>query len=443
MGSGASAAHRRSARSRSAGGTGAKRTASDVAASTARASSDRPSWMTTISPSNPGWRRRKESIRTRVPGTKRSVAAVARQTGFPDVTSPLPSCRFPAPVRGRGATNECRPPIRAIAAPRPPGRAAVERHALVPAPSRQQHPHAMLRGPALDGRLQPREPPARIHAVAPRHGEQFFGGDLEMVEQAQLLPGAHRVEDLVLRCAGRGRLAVARRQPGVGERRRPALAAQLARRQHHHRGRIQAAAQVRAHGVGAAQAVAHRPCVEVQEFLRIRIVGGPPRPRGPLRPPVPVQPRRRGPGHRQRVAGRKLAHHREERPGVAQRVAPDQPGGHGGFVEPVIDAGRGEHRLHGAGEDEAMRGFGVVEGPGADGVAGAEQGTGATIPHREGVIAEQMVRAVPAPARPGPCNQVRVVEAGAFGVRHPERVAECAAVVEATGLATAPSSRLC
>ena len=156
-----------------------------------------------------------------------------------------------------------------------------------------------------------------------------------------------------------------------------------------------------------------------------------PRPRGPLRPPVPVQPRRRGPGHGQRMAGRKLAHHREERPGVAQQVAPDQPGGHGGLVEPVIDAGRGEHRLHGAGEDEAMRGFGVVEGPGADGVAGAEQGTGAAVPHREGVIAEQVVRAVLAPARPGPFNQVRVVEARAFGVRHPERVAECAAVVEA------------
>ena len=188
---------------------------------------------------------------------------------------------------------------------------------------------------------------------------------------------------------------------------------------------------MRAHGVGAAQAVAHRSRVEVQEFLRIRIVGGPSRPRGPLRPPVPVQPRRRGPGHGQRMAGRKLAHHREERPGVAQQVAPDQPGGHGGLVEPVIDAGRGEHRLHGAGEDEAMRGFGVVEGPGADGVPSAEQGTGAAVPHREGVIAEQVVWAVPAPARPGPRDQVRVVEAGAFGVRHPERVAECAAVVEA------------
>ena len=78
-----------------------------------------------------------------------------------------------------------------------------------------------------------------------------------------------------------------------------------------------------------------------------------------------------------------------------------------------------------------MRGFGVVEGPGADGVAGAEQGTGATVPHREGVIAEQVVRAVTAPARPGPCNQVRIVKARAFGVRHAERVAECAAVVEA------------
>ena len=117
-------------------------------------------------PSNPGWRRRKESIRTRVPGTKHSVAAVARQTGFPDVTSPLPSCRFPAPVRGRDATNECRPPIRAnrrAAASRPSCRRCSSNLART-CQGRKRRRWA-LRGLPVDGDL--RERGGALHPAGP------------------------------------------------------------------------------------------------------------------------------------------------------------------------------------------------------------------------------------------------------------------------------------
>ena len=50
-----------------------------------------------------------------------------------------------------------------------------------------------------------------------------------------------------------------------------------------------------------------------------------------------------------------------------------------GFVQLAGDARRGEGGFHRAGEDEAVRRPGVVEGPDADRVPGAEQQTVARV----------------------------------------------------------------
>ena len=86
------AAARLATRSSSAGRTGSKRTGPPTAARTARDASDRPSWRTTTSPSNPGWWSRNEPSMTTAPGTNESVTTVARHTSS-------------APVRGKASVK--------------------------------------------------------------------------------------------------------------------------------------------------------------------------------------------------------------------------------------------------------------------------------------------------------------------------------------------------
>ena len=107
-----------------------------------------------------------------------------------------------------------------------------------------------------------------------------------------------------------------------------------------------------------------------------------------------------------------------------------QAGGDHGLVELAGDAGRREHGVEVAGEDDAVRGQGVVEGPGPDVVAGAEQRPGLRVPHREGVVAEQMVGAAPAPALVGAQDERAVGRARPPRVRHVEGVAQGRAIVE-------------
>ena len=63
-------------------------------------------------------------------------------------------------------------------------------------------------------------------------------------------------------------------------------------------------------------------------------------------------------------------------------------------------------------------------------VPGAEERALPRVPHGEGVVAEQVVRAVPPPAPPGPHDEVPVGEAATGRGRHAERAAERIAVVE-------------
>ena len=184
-----------------------------------------------------------------------------------------------------------------------------------------------------------------------------------------------------------------------------------------------------AHGVRASQTVLHRPRAEVQKRLRVDVVRGRPGLRRPLRAPIPVQPYRAA-LDRERMAGRQLAQCLEERAVRRMETDSGQVRRHRGFVQLAGDARRGEGGFHRTGEDEAVRRPGVVEGPDTDRVPGAEQQTVARVPHGKGVIAEQVVRAVPPPTGVGPEDQVTVRQAGAFRAGHAERGAERTLVVE-------------
>ena len=168
------------------------------------------------------------------------------------------------------------------------------------------------------------------------------------------------------------------------------------------------------------------------------VVGGRPRRRRAFGTPIALDARPRAISRKwvsldgERMAGRRLAHLLEERTGG--RVPPAgtrQKGRHDGLVQRAGDVRHGEDGFHGAGEDEAARRKGVVEGPGAGVVPGAEERALPRIPHGEGVIADQVVRTLPAPAPPGPEDEAALGEGGTLGVGNAERAAQRVAVVEA------------
>ena len=283
--------------------------------------------------------------------------------------------------------------------------------------------------------LHPRQGP-----VEPQHVQDVVGGR-RAVAGLQSLLGAHRIDQGVFpRVLRLRRPGAGLRQPCEGERRRVSSTPHLARGEHRNAGRIQAAAQMHAHGA-AVQAVAHRLRVEVEKLLRIGVVRRGPRRRRPLGMPVPLDSRPEaarsilGPPRLdgERMARRQLAHRGEERAGAAAQRLGGQMGSHHPFVQRIGNVRRGQHRFHGAGEDEAPRRQRVIERPGADVVPGAEQRALLGVPYGEGVVAEQVVRAVPAPAHEGPEDQLRIGEAGALGKGNAERIAERVAVVE-TGI---------
>ena len=232
-----------------------------------------------------------------------------------------------------------------------------------------------------------------------------------------------------------GKLAVRRRQPTEGERRRTAPTPQGAGGEHRHAGRIQAAAQVNADRAGAVQAVFHRPGMDRQELLRVGVVRRAPHPRRPLGPPVPLGRRpdaRRctAPLDGEDVAGRQLAYRREERTGRGGHGVLRQMRRHDRLVQRVGDPGRRENRFHGAGEDEPPSRRGIVERPHTDRVPDTEEPAPPGVPYREGVVAEQAVGAGPAPALPGPEDQIGVGETGALRRGDAQRAAERIAIVE-------------
>ena len=92
----------------------------------------------------------------------------------------------------------------------------------------------------------------------PEDGEHVFGSG-KPVEDLQPFLFADRIDEGVFpRMILAGQPAAELRQPTEGERRRTALAPQLAGREHRDGGRIQPAAQMDAHGVRASQMVLHR-----------------------------------------------------------------------------------------------------------------------------------------------------------------------------------------
>ena len=128
--------------------------------------------------------------------------------------------------------------------------------------------------------------------VVPEDGEHVFGSG-KPVEDLQPFLFADRIDEGVFpRMILAGQPAAELRQPTEGERRRTALAPQLAGREHRDGGRIQPAAQMDAHGVRASQTVLHRPREKVHERFRVDCVRGRPGLRRLFRAPVPVQPRR-------------------------------------------------------------------------------------------------------------------------------------------------------
>ena len=340
---------------------------------------------------------------------------------------------------------------------------AVERDALVPAPAGQQHPHPPLRRAALHRFLVHLDVHPGEGAVATQDGEHVAGAQRPVEHPQPLLP-AYRVDQAVFRRVLRGgRRLAKRRQPTERGWRRAPPAAQLAGREHRDARRVQPPAQVHAHR-SAAQAVPHRPDVESQELLCILVVGSRPRRGRALGTPpaLDVHPGRREGRSRERwtapgdpgrssgirscpgwvgpwpssfegeaMAGRQLAHLLEERAGGRVPAGARQVRRHGGLVQRAGDPRHGEDGFDGAGEDEPPRGRAIVERPHAGVVAGAEQRALPRIPHREGVVAEQVVRAVPAPARPGPEDEAAVGEGGTLRVGNAERAAQRVAVVEA------------
>ena len=164
-----------------------------------------------------------------------------------------------------------------------------EGNAVVSAPAGKQHAHALLLRAALHHVFADEDVRAGTGAVEAQQVDQVSGARRAVEHPQPFLP-AHGIDEVVLggvRFARR--LAAGLRQPTEGERRRPAPSPQFARREDGDAGRIQAAAEMRADGIRAVQAGADGLREEIEELLRVVVVGGPPHDRDVFRPPVPLQ----------------------------------------------------------------------------------------------------------------------------------------------------------
>ena len=265
--------------------------------------------------------------------------------------------------------------------------------------------------------------------VAAQVGHEVAGGG-RTVERLQIFPPDHRVDQAVLRGFGpAARPAARRRLPTEGGRRGTPGAPQRAGGQHRDAGRIQAAAQVHAHRMRAVHAVRHRLVADLQQRLGQEVVAAGRPSRRVLGTPPALQARRAS-LDRQEVTRREATDIAEEGAFTERTRPAGQLRGDGLLVQILGNARRGQHGVDVAREDDAVRRQAVVEGPGPDVVARAEQGPALRVPDREGIVAEQAARAVRAPAPVRPEDEVSIRQERAFGAGDVEGPAQRFTIVE-------------
>lgn len=308
--------------------------------------------------------------------------------------------------------------------------AAAERDALVAAPTGQQHAHILRRRRTLHGAF------VEVMAVVPGYiaaqGRQDAGGGGRAVVDLQALLGRDRIDQAVF-VAGRGLLVLLRRlgQPGERGRGRSARSPQRPGGEHRNAGGVEPAAQMHAHGVGTARAVRHRRGAKRKTGFGGFAVVNEAKRGHPLRlPPAPHAP---AAGFRREQVARRQAPHRAVERAFAEwpEVGMGKPCGGRVLVEVRRHAGGREHRVHVAGEHDAVCGGGIVERPGADVVPNKKQPAALGVPRGESVIAVQVLRALRAPPAPSLQNQRRVRQRAVVFAGNAQRGAQVVAPVNA------------